>query len=100
MVKGMTTAPASVNLVAEVSCVYCGEGHLFDNCRRNLASVNYVGSFIKQNQDNPYSNTYNPEWRQHPNFSWSYQNQTAAVLSGQNILTQDINSLLEISIHY
>ncbi|KAH9751859.1 hypothetical protein KPL71_014474 [Citrus sinensis] len=41
-------------------------------------------SFYRQNQDNPYSNTYNPGWRQHPNFSWSYQNQSAAALSGQN----------------
>ena len=60
MVKTMTTALASVNLVAEVSCVYCREGHLFDNCPGNPASVNYVGSFNRQNQDNPYSNTYNP----------------------------------------
>ncbi|KAF7801056.1 uncharacterized protein G2W53_044429 [Senna tora] len=25
-------------------------------------------------QDNPYSNTYNPGWRNHPNFSWRQQN--------------------------
>ncbi|KAH9657995.1 hypothetical protein KPL70_023310 [Citrus sinensis] len=86
MVKVMTTVPASVNLVAEVSCVYCGEGHLFDNCPGNLTSVNYMGSFNKQNQDNPYSN--NPGWRQHPNFSWSYQNQTATAPSGHNRLAQ------------
>ena len=45
MVKAMTTAPATVNQVAEISCVYCGEGHLFANCPGNPASVNYVGSF-------------------------------------------------------
>ncbi|KAH9770702.1 hypothetical protein KPL71_012459 [Citrus sinensis] len=84
MMKVMTTAPASINLVAEISCVYCGEEHLFDNCPGNPTSVNYVGIFNKQNQDNPYSNTYNTGWRQHPNFSWSYQNQTAAAPSGQN----------------
>ena len=67
-----------------MSCVYCGEGHLFDNCPGNPTSVNYVGSFNRQNQDNPYSNTYNPGWRQHRNFSWSYHNQTVAAPSGQN----------------
>ncbi|XP_024035568.1 uncharacterized protein LOC112496079 [Citrus sinensis] len=88
MVKAMTTAPATVNQILEISCVYCGEGHLFDNCPGNPTSVNYMGSFNKQNHDNPYSNTYNPGWRQHPNFSWSYQNQTVAAPSGQNRLAQ------------
>ncbi|KAH9680360.1 hypothetical protein KPL71_026519 [Citrus sinensis] len=41
-------------------------------------------SFNRQNQDNPYSNTHNPGWRQYPNFSWSYQNQTAVTPSVQN----------------
>ena len=44
MVKVMTTA-ATVKQVAEISCVYYGEGHLFDDCPGNLASVNYVGNF-------------------------------------------------------
>ncbi|KAH9680785.1 hypothetical protein KPL71_026683 [Citrus sinensis] len=84
MVKVMTTAPATVNQISDMSCVYCGEGHLFDNCPGNPTSVNYVGNFNRQNQDNPYSNTYNLGWRQHPNFSWSNQNQSAVAFSGQN----------------
>ena len=32
--------------------------------------VNYVNNFNRQG-NNPYSNTYNPWWRNHPNFSWS-----------------------------
>ena len=63
IVKAITNAPATVNQVAEVSYVYCGEGHLFNNCPGNPVSVNYVGSFNRQNQDNQYSNTYNPGWR-------------------------------------
>jgi hypothetical protein len=31
--------------------------------------------FLKQN--NPYSNTYNPGWKNHPNFSWKDQKATA-----------------------
>ncbi|XP_052299243.1 uncharacterized protein LOC127902982 [Citrus sinensis] len=41
MVKAMTTAPATINQISDLSCVYCGEGHLFDNCPGNPTSVNY-----------------------------------------------------------
>ncbi|XP_062085900.1 uncharacterized protein LOC133792007 [Humulus lupulus] len=51
-----------------ISCVYCGEGHTFENCPSNPAVVCYMGN---QNRNGPYSN--NPSWRQHPNFSWSNQ---------------------------
>ncbi|XP_062100331.1 uncharacterized protein LOC133806221 [Humulus lupulus] len=53
-----------------ISCVYCGEGHTFDNCPSNLATVCYMGN---QNRNGPYSNSYNPSWGQHPNFLWSNQ---------------------------
>ena len=45
-------------------------------------------NFNRQPQNNPYSNTYNPDWKQHPNFSWSSQNRNAPVLNGQNRNTQ------------
>ena len=80
----MTTTLVAVNQVADVSCIYCGEGHLFDNCPGNPALVNYVGNFNRQNKNNPYSNTYNPGWRQHPKVSQSNQNQNAAASNGQN----------------
>ena len=35
-----------------------------------LEQVNALHQF-KKTQNNPYSNTYNPRWRNHPNFSWS-----------------------------
>ncbi|XP_062118581.1 uncharacterized protein LOC133832224 [Humulus lupulus] len=53
-----------------ISCVYCGEGHIFYNCPSNFAVVCYMGN---QNRNGPYSNSYNPSWRQHPNFSWNNQ---------------------------
>jgi hypothetical protein len=60
-----------------VACVYCGGAHLFEDCSANPVSANYVGNFIKNN--NPYSNTYNPGWKDHPNFSWvNAQNQQKA----------------------
>ncbi|KAL5546795.1 hypothetical protein UlMin_006482 [Ulmus minor] len=67
--------------VETVSCVFCGGGHVYDDCPNNPVSVNYVGNYNQGNynsgsynrDNNPYSNTYNPGWRQHPNFSWSNQ---------------------------
>ncbi|KAL5578038.1 hypothetical protein UlMin_019737 [Ulmus minor] len=67
--------------VETVSCVFCGGGHIYDNCPNNPVSVNYVGNYNAGNYNsgnynrgnNPYSNTYNLGWRQHPNFSWSNQ---------------------------
>ena len=96
MVKAMITAPATVNQTYDMSCVYCGEAHLFDNCPSNPASVNYMGSFNRQNQDNLYLNTYNPGWRQHPNVSWNNQNQPAAAPSGQNRLATHLDFISKI----
>ena len=54
MVKAMASAPAAVKQVAELFCMYCGEEHEFDKCPGNLASVNYVGNFNRQPQNNLY----------------------------------------------
>ncbi|KAL5544977.1 hypothetical protein UlMin_008761 [Ulmus minor] len=67
--------------VETISCVFCGGGHIYDDCPNNPILVNYVGNYNARNYNsgnynrgnNPYSNTYNPSWRQHPNFSWSNQ---------------------------
>ena len=58
--------------VNSISCVFCGGGHVYDDCPNNPVSVNYVGNYNtrKYNRgNNPYSNTYNPRWRQHTNVS-------------------------------
>ncbi|XP_031376077.1 uncharacterized protein LOC116191018 [Punica granatum] len=39
----------------------------------NGEQVNFVNNFQRSNQG-PYSNTYNPGWRNHPNFSWRNEN--------------------------
>ena len=59
-----------------VFCDMCGEGHPTQQCPliyhdvAQSSSVNYVGNSSNQ-QNNPFSNTYNPGWRNHPNFSWN-----------------------------
>ncbi|XP_062114466.1 uncharacterized protein LOC133825555 [Humulus lupulus] len=69
--------------VAEVSCVYCGDGHTFESCPSNPTSVCYVGN-QNANCNNPYSNSYNPGWRQHPNFSWGGQGASSSRAPMQN----------------
>ena len=54
IVKVVTNALETISQIAEVSCVYCEEKHLFDNCPRNLASVNYVGNLNRKNQKHLY----------------------------------------------
>ncbi|KAD4586318.1 hypothetical protein E3N88_23919 [Mikania micrantha] len=55
-------------------CDFCGGPHLSVNCQAgNLQTsreqVDFMGSQNRP-QNNPYSNTYNPGWKNHPNFSW------------------------------
>ncbi|KAJ9548063.1 LOW QUALITY PROTEIN: hypothetical protein OSB04_020606 [Centaurea solstitialis] len=52
-------------------CANCEEDHPFEDCPENPASVNYVGNNPKYN---PYSQTYNPGWRDHPHLSYKSNN--------------------------
>ncbi|CAN6691851.1 unnamed protein product [Malus baccata var. baccata] len=60
-----------------VVCGVCSiQGHVFEKCPQLIEnggweSANAIG-FQGQNQSrhDPYSNTYNPGWRDHPNFKW------------------------------
>ncbi|KAM1439854.1 hypothetical protein ACFXTO_013665 [Malus domestica] len=58
------------------------QGHLTDKCPQLIEnggweSANAVG-FGSQNQprSDPFSNTYNPGWKDHPNFKWREPQQT------------------------
>ena len=59
-------------------CELCGDvGHTSQVCEvenpfssNGAESVNFVGNQYNQQRGNPYSNTYNPGWRNHPNLSW------------------------------
>ncbi|KAL5539888.1 hypothetical protein UlMin_042923 [Ulmus minor] len=86
MLKAVSTSsvvsPAFVSSpVSAISPVVIEPRHFYDDCPNNPVSVNYVGNYNSGNYNsgsynrgnNPYSNTYNPGWRQHPNFSWSNQ---------------------------
>ncbi|KAG9458145.1 hypothetical protein H6P81_002653 [Aristolochia fimbriata] len=55
--------------------------HQFTNWQQQSS-----GSFDLQNMMDPYSNTYNPDWKNHPNFSWNNTNQTRQHPPGFNPL--------------
>ncbi|KAL5583117.1 hypothetical protein UlMin_015559 [Ulmus minor] len=66
----------NVASVLNVSCENCAENHSNVECQfvgqaqeNSPDQVNYVAN--NQRQFNPNSNYYNPGWRNHPNFSWS-----------------------------
>ncbi|PIN00194.1 DNA-directed DNA polymerase [Handroanthus impetiginosus] len=84
----------SVNQVQHtpVTCKECGEGHPSDQCPHSVESIQFVSNARKP-QNNPYSNTYNSGWRQHPNFSWNNnQGQGSAPRFQQGQLANAINS--------
>lgn len=53
---------ANDHMTQVISSDYCGVDH-------SSESVNYISN-LNKNQNNPYSNTYNPGQRNHPNFVW------------------------------
>ncbi|RVW69055.1 hypothetical protein CK203_052148 [Vitis vinifera] len=39
-------------------------------CKTCLQQANALGTYKQYSSNSPYSNTYNPGWRNHPNLSW------------------------------
>ncbi|CAB4280604.1 unnamed protein product [Prunus armeniaca] len=62
-------------------CTICSDPtHPMELCpstTQGFEQVHQVNSFQRPRND-PYSNTYNPRWRNHSNFSWSNQQQQAS----------------------
>ncbi|KAJ4718833.1 DNA-directed DNA polymerase [Melia azedarach] len=65
--------------IPQVVCELCSGNHPSTDCQvgnpfapSSSEQVSYVGNYNQQN-NNPYSNTYNQGWRNHPNFSWRKQ---------------------------
>ncbi|CAN6554949.1 unnamed protein product [Malus baccata var. baccata] len=65
-------------------CTVCSiQGHLFEKCPQLIENGGWESAnairFQGQNQTkyDPYSNTYNPGWRDHPNMKWKEPQQPA-----------------------
>ncbi|KAL4297482.1 hypothetical protein GQ457_12G015360 [Hibiscus cannabinus] len=63
-----------------LSCVHCEGNHHATDFPVMHEQANYMGNY-NRNSNNPYSNIYNPGWRQNPNFSWNNQGGTNASIS-------------------
>ncbi|CAL1353243.1 unnamed protein product [Linum trigynum] len=62
-------------------CELCEGAHHRDLCplvADQLEDVHYINNQQNQGQGGMYSNTYNPQWRKHPNFSWANNNPAGA----------------------
>jgi len=59
-------------------CEMCGiQGHMAAECHtmyQGVEHANAMQNFNSRPQDNPFSNAYNPGWRNHPNFSYRNNN--------------------------
>lgn len=51
-------------------CELCAGTHANDQCTMRIESMQYMGNYNRQQPQNN-QNSYNPGWRNHPNFSWS-----------------------------
>lgn len=80
--KQMALNQAPVNVVQQAAnwCEVCSSGnHKTEQCEANPNFVNYVGNAQRGGVQQNYGNTYNPSWKNHPNFSWGgNQNQNQA----------------------
>ncbi|KAL4347916.1 hypothetical protein GQ457_17G008280 [Hibiscus cannabinus] len=73
MVKNMQKQPHIQEVKAlDAICDQCGSNHDASECGQQVESSCYVGNYNR----NTMSNTYNPAWRNHPNFLWKNQNNT------------------------
>ncbi|KAL4610105.1 hypothetical protein ACB092_08G028300 [Castanea dentata] len=89
----------NVNAIqTNVVCDHCSRNRSSDDCQvgnpfaqSSYGQANYVSNFQRQN--NPYSNMYNPGWRNHPKFSWS--NNQGQAKPPQQFPQQEKKSTLE-----
>jgi len=71
-VYGLTLAQQKQQMAA-VKCDFCGEGHANGECVPEGVSehANYL---VNYQTGNPYSNTYNLGWANHPNLKYTNNN--------------------------
>jgi hypothetical protein len=75
LTQQLKTTQLSANAI-HTACDFCYENHTSEECQvgnpfSQAEHAHFVSNYSRQN--NPYSATYNPSWRNHPNFSWNNQ---------------------------
>ncbi|GKU88763.1 hypothetical protein SLEP1_g2989 [Rubroshorea leprosula] len=95
---------SAMSISSNSCCELCGQfGHASVECQvgNSVQSSNEQANFVSsggRSKFNPYSNTYNPGWRSHPNFSWS-NNQVRVPLGFQQQNQQEKKPNLEELVH-
>ncbi|GKV41195.1 hypothetical protein SLEP1_g48761 [Rubroshorea leprosula] len=95
---------SAMSISSNSCCELCGQfGHASVECQvgNSVQSSNEQANFVSsggRSNFNPYSNTYNPGWRSHPNFSWS-NNQVRAPPGFQQQNQQEKKPNLEELVH-
>ncbi|PIN08964.1 hypothetical protein CDL12_18457 [Handroanthus impetiginosus] len=77
-----------------ITCEECGEGHSSDQCSHSVESIQFASN-ARKSQNNPYSNTYNFGWRQHPNFSWNNNQGQRSALKFQQGVQQQVQQPMQ-----
>ncbi|KAL6009425.1 hypothetical protein ACLOJK_022654, partial [Asimina triloba] len=57
-----------MNAVISPTCNTCGVAHLIEGCPFTVDNVQYMEQYNYSQQEDMYSNTYNPDRRDYPNF--------------------------------
>ncbi|XP_038896560.1 uncharacterized protein LOC120084813 [Benincasa hispida] len=74
--QGSTQANVLTHMAA-MNCIQCGEGHSVEVYSWNQQSVYPI-------YNEPFGNTYNPGWRNHPTFSWDRNHNQGSQSNHQN----------------
>ena len=70
--ENLTTAPAAIVDAVAQACDLCGlQSHPAPECPLLTGVPTEQANYV---QGNPYRNTYNPGWKNHPNFSYKSNN--------------------------
>lgn len=70
-VDNMHNYIARVQSANSIVCEHCGiVSHTKVNRHMPIEQTRYVNNYGQKPQNNPYSNSYNHEWRNHLNFSY------------------------------
>ena len=63
------------------SCNHCHGAHPTSQClmmnpmgELTIEQAQYLSKFPSNQNSNPYAQSYNPGWKNHPNFSWRNHN--------------------------
>ncbi|XP_060962179.1 uncharacterized protein LOC133032300 [Cannabis sativa] len=64
--------PAAAIQSDDVSCLFCGGGHVFKKCPSSPESVCYMGNQNFNRNNGAFSKSYNQAWKNHPNLSWGW----------------------------